>query len=493
MAERGDITVNFDLDPRLVSVAAPSVEVTIQDLHDTLRAIEDDLTSTLFEDLISSAGKESLGGGVEVGITSTLQNAQLSFAARTTSVSNGTSTSTGSATILTDTSATFEDDGVVPGASLFNYPDESVATVLQVLNQTQLLHEPLLDGVTDLWTATDRYKVWNEIQVNVDGGNLVAVDRVGDDLDPIFPTFATQVVRTASSSSTRVNQLALEHATFNGGVEVDPNNDTGRAVSGTDFPTGTLIQPSDNFTDALAIMNERSFATLFVIGQGLTLSSGDFGGVTLVGSSASSTSLTVAAWATVLNAEFFDLDIQGVFDGSVTIARCVVRTCSMVEGAVQNSRLRGTITLSSGQFSLIGCVDDLSGFGTPTIDFGGAGSDVIIRDYRGGLLLTNKSGPEDVSVDGTLRLVLDATYGGAGDLLVRGNGPRVDNQGSFANLTDQLVSGEEVTETHRFRGLDPDNPLVAVDPVAGVGTHSAGGKVVTITESPLGTHTTSTP
>lgn len=82
MAVRNDLTVDFSLSPRIITVASPSAVVTIQDLHDTLRSIEDEPTNMAYDILISSAGKEALGGGVQVGITATLQNAKLAFAAR---------------------------------------------------------------------------------------------------------------------------------------------------------------------------------------------------------------------------------------------------------------------------------------------------------------------------------------------------------------------------------------------------------------------------
>jgi hypothetical protein len=83
MAVRTDVTVDWSQSPRIIEVAAPSTEITIQDLHDTCRDFEDSLPSGMqYDQLISSAGKEELGGGVLVGITSTLQNALLQFEAR---------------------------------------------------------------------------------------------------------------------------------------------------------------------------------------------------------------------------------------------------------------------------------------------------------------------------------------------------------------------------------------------------------------------------
>lgn len=82
MAVRTDITVDWSQSPRIIEVAAPSTQITIQDLVDTLRALEDDLENLQYDQIISAAGKEELGGGVLVGVTATLLNALLQFEAR---------------------------------------------------------------------------------------------------------------------------------------------------------------------------------------------------------------------------------------------------------------------------------------------------------------------------------------------------------------------------------------------------------------------------
>ena len=126
MSIRTDLSVNWEVSPRIITIADPSTTITIQDLHDTCRDIEDNLPeSTPFDHLIDSAGKEPLGGGVYVGVTATLQNAKLAFEAR-------------------------------PG------PDF--------------------------------------VSCTVSGGNLVAVDANGDNMDPIQTTDYTQVTIAQSTS-----------------------------------------------------------------------------------------------------------------------------------------------------------------------------------------------------------------------------------------------------------------------------------------------------
>lgn len=82
MAIRSDVVVNWVASPRIITVLSPSVTITIQDLLDTCREIEDEPVNMVYSQLASAAGKENLGDGVKVGITLTLINAVLSFEAR---------------------------------------------------------------------------------------------------------------------------------------------------------------------------------------------------------------------------------------------------------------------------------------------------------------------------------------------------------------------------------------------------------------------------
>ena len=82
MAVRSDITLDFTVTPRIALIAAPSVALTVQDMHDTLATIHARIYNLPFDVVILSAGKEDIGGGEAVGITGTLQNTKLKFADR---------------------------------------------------------------------------------------------------------------------------------------------------------------------------------------------------------------------------------------------------------------------------------------------------------------------------------------------------------------------------------------------------------------------------
>jgi hypothetical protein len=245
VAVRNDVTVQFNLSPRIITVAAPSTSITIQDLHDTLRAIEDEPGVMQYPDLIRTAGKESLGSGKTVGLTATLRNARLAFEARKTSASSGTVTASDSTgRVLVDAGATFVSDGVQPGAWLVNLSDGSVCSVITVDSETQVTTDGLGDGTTSQWQIGDDYKVWNVVPVEVTDGNLVAIDEVNAEINPILPTAGTQVNRTASSSATLIDKTAgvASALTVVGSTNSVVKTDI---VAPANFYDGMLVQITD--------------------------------------------------------------------------------------------------------------------------------------------------------------------------------------------------------------------------------------------------------
>lgn len=75
--------LSFDKVNKIITVLAPDTEITIQNLLNSIREYEDELTSLDIPKIVSCAGKEPLGGGVVVGLTLTLlDDWQLAFEAR---------------------------------------------------------------------------------------------------------------------------------------------------------------------------------------------------------------------------------------------------------------------------------------------------------------------------------------------------------------------------------------------------------------------------
>jgi len=451
MTERAYVTVDRADSPRIIEVAAPpsgSNEITIQDLHDTLNSntlpagdADDSLDNMDDEHLIDSAGKEQLGGGVKVGITSSLKNAQVAFQGNYTPAQTGSATSADpTGRFLTDTAATFQSNGVQRGAVIINWNDRSAAEVLKVISETELQHRPLQGGIQNDWDIGENYSVYNVIQKEVSGGNLVAVDT--DDVTPIsaiFPTFCTQIVRTSSSSATLQEQADIQYASFGGGVTVDLTS----PYAGITFPNGTPRQPVNNIDDAVAIATERGFTTLFILGDITFAAGATLSGFNIVGESQNKTLITIDPGADVTNAEFSQATVTGELDGGNVVTHCVIESLNFVDGIIENCVLNGLITLSSlADAHFLDCWSGVPGLATPTIDFSGAGSGLAMRNYNGGITLRNKTGTESASVDLNSGQILVEDTVTAGTIVLRGVGTwaNKDSYSGGANVVDQLLS-----------------------------------------------------
>lgn len=247
MAIISGVTVDFTKSPRIITIPTATTSVDMEDYQDTLLDIEDDVEGILWEDLRETSGGQDLGGGVQVGWTMEMQNAITAFAPRTASVSSGTITTADSdGVILIDSGATFETDGVTPGAHIVNFTDQSVTTVISVDSETQLTCYPLGDGSDNEWGASDSYKVWNVTQCELAGGNNLAVDDMDATINPTLPTWGTQVLRTLSSSATLVGGSltaeSIADAVWDEAIgDHQTSGSTGKTVKQTNTLTKTLI------------------------------------------------------------------------------------------------------------------------------------------------------------------------------------------------------------------------------------------------------------
>lgn len=431
MTERADVTLEYGTSPRIAEVAAPSVEFIAQDVVDTLRGGEFSFSGLPFLKLLNASGKEDLGGGVSVGITASLQDAQVAFEGRTTPAQTGTVTTGSGAPVadrqtLFDTSATFITNGVQRGSLVINFTDQSIAEVYSVESEAELKTKGLVNGLGNTYGITDVYQIFNIVQCEMTGGNVVSVDSLGASISPILPTAFTQVVRVSSSSATLTSQELLEFASYQNNVWVDQAN----GMSGTTFPIGTREFPSNNLVDALIISSNVGLTNLGIIGS-LSIGSGiDVSGFTIRGQNALLSQITVNPGANVTNTEIFEAYVSGTLDGDIVIRECVLGTTNIVAGFIYETAFDSTavITLGTGAVAnFFSCFSGTPGTGTPTIDMGGSGTSLGLRDYNGGITITNKSGPEAISLDMSAgNIVLDSTVT-AGTIVVRGIATLTDN------------------------------------------------------------------
>lgn len=467
MAVRNDITVDWASSPRVITVAAPSTELVLQDLVDTLRVLEDDLENLQYDKLVDAAGKEDLGGGVKVGITAQLQNAKVAFEGRLLATSEGTATSAhAGGTQLNDTGATFQTDGIARGDTVANLSDGSHAEVLSVPSETRIEHTALVGGTENDWDSGESYHVHTVVQCNVSGGNLTAVDDVGADMDSIQPTSFTQVVRTSSSSATLQELSAIQFSSFAGGVWVDVANTSGIAASGTEFPAGTQQQPCLDLGEAKSIATERGLSLVYVLGD-LTLTTGhNFDGFTFEGENPGKTTITLGTAASLLDCTYANATITGTLDGRSLIRDCIVQSLTYVDGWVLSCLLEGPVTLDgTSTVSFLNCSSGVAGTLAPIIDYNGSGRDFGLRAYSGGIDLRNKTGAgDDCSLEFIAGQCILANTVTAGTVVIRGDCDVTDNSAgaTVLDMTTKKVLTTlegEVSEFHQVYGLDAANPV----------------------------------
>ena len=467
------LTVDAERSPRLIFIDSATDEITVQELVDQLRDWEDDPSGGMvYPFIVSAAGKEDLGGGVTVGITATLQNAQIAFEPSPTTTSDGSATSNSlDGQTLTDTSATFQTDGVTQGANVTNVTTGSFGTVLSIDSETQLTIRTLNGGTRQDWQIGDLYYVHNVVQKNLSGGNLVAVDSVGAELDPIYPTAFTQVVRVSSSSATLSNQFALEFATYEGAVWVKPSS----SYTGTVYPVGTLINPVNNFADALAIANERGLSEFKILEAATLPSTGNFSGKKFTGA-VGAVPFTISAGATVDNCNYEVLQLSGPLGGTSLIRDVAVVSVTNFNGIMENSVIIGSVAMSgSADCIFVNCYSSVDVVAPPSIDLGGAsGPSIVFRGYIGDVEFTNLSNASaKVSMDFTSgSLIIDPTVSN-GTIVVRGIGTLTDNSTGTTTVISKILNADNVNNSLFDGGVTVD----ALNGTAGtefpLGTRSA--------------------
>lgn len=284
------------------------------------------------------------------------------------------------------------------------------------------------------------------ILCSIEGGNVVAVEDLAAETrvytDVVHPTAYITVERVSSSSATLIEQAAIQYGSYNGGVTVDVLS----IYSGIDFPIGTPQEPVNNTTDALTIAVNRGFNKFYIIGD-ITLDSGtDFLEKIFVGESKTKSLITINSSADVENCEFYDAEIAGVLDGGNSLKNCLIGDISYVNGYIEECVLKtGTITLNGNEEAhFLDCWSGVVGLSTPIIDMGGSGQGLGMRNYNGGITLTNKSGSEKVSIDlNSGQIILTNTITN-GEIVIRGIGLLTDDSTGANVIEHELLSNHTI-------------------------------------------------
>ena len=255
-------------------------------------------------------------------------------------------------------------------------------------------------------------------------------------------TNVNQVSVSTSNSAGLQDLNSLQAASFLGRVAIDPNS----SFTGTVFPVGTRAYPVNNLDDAITIAKNRGLYILNVMSS-MTLTTGDASdGYKFEADSPITVTITLDPGVDVTNCEFLNATITGTLDGYNLFKNCHIQSVNFFNGAIHNCGIEGTITLGGGlQADIIDCFSGVAGGGvgqTPTVDMGGSGQTLSVRNYNGGLTITNCTGAGDSSIDvNSGRMIFDSTVT-AGTFYIRGVSSVQDNSTGTATIYDLTITAE---------------------------------------------------
>ena len=275
---------------------------------------------------------------------------------------------------------------------------------------------------------------------------------------------ANQVSLIVNNAAGLITNTAIEYSSFNGGVTIDVDNASGKASSGTLFPIGTPQKPVDNIDDAFAIAEYRGFPTFFVNGDlHLTASVPNLTGYRFIGDGMDRTVITIDANAVVIDCEYRDASITGTLDGNSRLVNCHIDDLVYVKGYVEQCVLAPAIITLGGsdEAHFLDCWSGVPGTDTPTINMGGSGQSLALRNYNGGIKLINKNGSDSVSIDlNSGQIILDSTVT-AGTIVCRGIGKLTDNSVGANVLSDDLLNKENIENTVWDANLNDHSELAS--------------------------------
>jgi len=322
-----------------------------------------------------------------------------------------------------------------------------------------------------------RFQIIDPYSVTFEDGQY-AVNIVGGNSNILDKTNRNQVSIAPNNSAGLISTPLIEYSSFDDAVNIDLANITGRAKSGTIGVVGSRPIPVDNLADALLIEAVRGFGSFRVFGAlPLTGQGYDVQQKLFLGIHPSLSSIDIGDPALTSGCIFHNLSVGGVLDGGNVLEDCTISDdLQYIEGTLLRCMLKAKIYLAgTSDTNLVNCYDGLPGLGLPEVDCGGAGRNLGVWGYRGGLKLSNKTGPESVSINLDVgRVVLDTNTITDGEILIKGVG-----------LVEGGVSGTAVLDTS---GLVNPASVAAASLEEALASHTTAGTLGKVVSELRGKH-----
>jgi len=247
-------------------------------------------------------------------------------------------------------------------------------------------------------------------------------------------------IKPSEAETIQLNSEAIVYSSFQGAVWYDvnsPYSDKGSASR----PNGNTERPVNSIPLAVQIAKERGFIKIELRSDCMLTAGDDIRGMIIHGVNSILTHVFVEDSAETIKCEFKNVHITGVLDGQSSLIDCEIGNLNYINGEMHHCQLNETITLGGGTSAILcDCYSGVPGTDTPTINMGGSGQSLALRDYHGGIKITNKTGIEPISLDissGQVKLGADVTNG---IIVCRGIGRITENLSSGATIIDQMVN-----------------------------------------------------
>lgn len=223
---------------------------------------------------------------------------------------------------------------------------------------------------------------------------------------------------------------AIMQAAYDGVITIDTKNGT----AGTAWPKGTRWDPVSNLADGLTIAAARNLRRFDLRGN-MTLTSalpdwvvvgiGEEAEINLNGQD-------------VADSEFENLVVSGTIGTApLTLRDCVLDGIADFEGTAKDCALRPAEITLSGNARFVNCSSAVPGLGTPAINMNGTGRNLEMRNYVGGILISNLTGVADrISIDQVAGQVVLNNTNTAGTVAIRGVGNLTDNSGAGCTVVE---------------------------------------------------------
>ena len=261
-------------------------------------------------------------------------------------------------------------------------------------------------------------------------------------------TISDAVINSSLIPYTTTNTIAhaLRISNFQKVITIEVEN----GFAGTEYPTGTVKQPSNNIVDAVLIAQEQGITTLRIHGNYTFDNSVNIQNYYIEGDSKQASNFTFEVGATAAYCQFANCKITGSVPGIISYSNCYlqnVQSLGLVSSSatviVQDCLLQGTLSALSNFSGNLNILDSwmLPINEEPSIfDMNGGAFSLQIKNLSGYISIMNSTEPNDIGIfiNGGVRL--DSTVI-AGNFTLTGIGNLINEATSITSLnTESLLS-----------------------------------------------------